>query len=574
MERGSGIADKKDGKGYILHALSDSSTMSRGLLTIILVSILPFIFIFSNLSFFYTQDGWTHLARGGAFYKAMLDGQIPVRWVGDLNYGYGMPLFNFVFQFPYMVMSLFIFLGFGLVASLKVTTLISFVFSGICMFLFAREFFKDEKKALVVAVFYQFFPFRLVEMFVRGSIGEMYAFTFLPLVLYGAALFINISSLRALIFIALGTAGMLLSHLATGAVFLGIAGIFIVLFAEKIKKIVLAVCAMILGLGLSSYYWIPAFADHKYTYGSLFAKDLYAANFVPFFNFFIPNFLNIPELRMGDVPISVGLFHTVAIVIALVLLLVVRKIKNVDKKIIIFCVSIIVGAFFIMQPVSQFIWANVPLFEQFQFPWRFLGSVGFATSLLAVYFLRIPLFKKKIFITGLLILVVGTTAWYWYPQLGFRTIKESDYWNYPLDTTYFGETNLIWSAGGATAFPKERVEVIGGEAFITDIQKKSNRHTYTIDSKGESRIIDHTQFFPGWKVFVDGQSVPIQFQDPSHRGEITYAVPDGKHSIQVIFGETKLRMIANLITIISFIFVGLLLVLKRFNIKFLKKVAL
>jgi hypothetical protein len=573
MERGSGNADKKDGKRNILHALSDPSTMNRGLLTIILVSLLPFIFIFSNLSFFYTQDGWTHLARGGAFYKAMLDGQIPVRWVGDLNYGYGMPLFNFVFQFPYMVMSLFIFLGLGLVGSLKATTLVSFLFSGIFMYLFAWEFFKDKNKALIVSIFYQFFPFRLVEMFVRGSIGEMYAFTFLPLVLYGAALFMNTSSLRALIFIALGTAGMLLSHLATGAVFLAISGVFILLFIEKIKKIAVSLSAMILGLGLSAYYWIPAFADHKYTYGSLFAKDLYAANFVPFFNFFIPNFLNTPGLRMGDVPISVGLFHTAAVIIALFLLLVVRKIKNVDKKIIIFCISIIAGALFIMQPVSRFIWENVPLFEQFQFPWRFLGSVGFATSLLAIYFLRIPLLKRKFFISGLLILVVGTTGWYWYPQLGFRTIHEADYWNYPLDTTYFGETNLIWSAGGATAFPKERVEVIGGEARVANIEKKSNKHTYTINAKGESRIIDHTQFFPGWKVFVDGQSVPIQFQDPSHRGEITYTVPSGSHNIQVIFGETKLRMIADVISIISFVFIGLLLVFRKFSNKFLKRVA-
>lgn len=543
--------------------------MKNKIFLIILVSLLPFIFTFSTSQFLYTQDGWSHLARGGAFYKALLDGQMPVRWAGDLNYGYGMPLFDFVFHMPYLVMTPFIFLGFGLVNALKITTLVSFVFSGIFMYLFAREFFKDEKKALLVAIFYQFFPFRLVEMFVRGSIGEMFAFTFLPLILYGTALFINKSTLRALVYIALGTAGMVLSHLATGSVFLAISGVFILLFSESIKKAFVALCAMAAGLGLSAYYWIPAIVDHKYTYGSLFAKDLYAAHFVPFLNFFIPNFFNDQSLRIGDVPIQVGLFHSIGFLIACWALFVLRKVKSIDKKIIVFCLVIIFLAFFIMQPVSLFIWQNVPLFEQFQFPWRFLGAVGFATSILAIYFLSIPLFKKRAVIVVLLIAVVGTTAWYWYPQLGFRTIREADYWNYPLDTTYFGETNLVWSAGGAKAYPKERVEVIGGNATVSKIQKKSNAHSYTIDAKESSRIVDHTQFYPGWKVLVDGQSVPIQFQDPSYRGEITYTIPGGRHAIQVLFGETKIRMIADVVSIVSLLFIIGLLTIKKFNKRFI-----
>ncbi len=546
--------------------------MRRELLIIILVSLLPFIFIFTTPLFFYTQDGWTHLARGGAFYKALLDGQLPVRWVGDLNYGYGMPLFDFVFQLPYMVMSLFIFIGLGLVTSLKITALISFLFSGIFMYLFAQEFFKDQKKALLVTLFYQFFPFRLVEIFVRGSIGEMFAFTFLPLVLYGIVLFINKPRISALIYTAFGTAGMVLSHLATGSVFLLIAGVFILLFSDTIKKAAANILAILLGLGVSAYYLIPALADHKYTYGSLFAKDLYAANFVPFTHFFIPNILNSPSLRMGDVPISIGLFHTIALLVGCWLLFHFRKFAPFDRKLITYCLVIAAVSFFIMEPPSRFLWQHVPLFEQFQFPWRFLGAVGFATSLLSIYFLNIPFFKKKTVFITLLILVTITTAWYWHPQLGFRNIKEADYWNYPLDTTYFGETNLIWSAGPASSYPKSRVEVIDGKASISNIQKKSNLHTYLIDAKTSAKIVDHNQFYPGWKVLVDGQSVPIQFQDQLHRGEITYAVPAGQHNIRVVFSETILRLITDIVSIASVLFIFILLFFRRITNVLLKKI--
>lgn len=536
--------------------------MKKDVILIFLISLLPLVFIFTNPSHFYTQDGVPHLARGAAYYKALIDGQFPVRWASDLNYSYGMPLFNYMYQMPYIMMSGFIALGAGLATSLKITALTSFVLSGIFMYLFAYELFKNRQKAFVVTIFYQFFPYHLADMLVRGSMGEMFAFAFFPLILYGVVLFFNKASVASLIIIALGTAGITFSHMPMGSVFLSLTGVFILLFAENIKKILIALSAIIVGLGLSAFYWLSAFLDHKYTYGSLFSQDIYKDHFAPLISLIHPNFFNDPGLRVGNVPIHVGLFHILTIVLALWMFFAVRKIKTFDKKLILFCLGLLTGAFFLMQPVSGFVWQNVPLFEQFQFPWRFLGVIGFATSLLAVYFLAIPLFKKRQAVIGLLVLVIGTTAWYWYPQLGFEKINEEYYWNYPLDTTYYGETNLVWSAGSASEFPKAPVEVIGGEAKVLDLNKQSTRHTYLIDAKTDARVVDHTQYFPGWRVFVDEQEVSIQFQDPSHRGEITYDVPPGKHNVDVTFGETKTRLAANILSIVSAVIIVFLLVLK------------
>ncbi len=537
----------------------------RNLILIILLSLLPFIFIFSTSSFFYTQDGWTHLARAAAFYKALGDGQIPVRWAGDLNYSYGMPLFDFAFHLPYILMSILIFLGFGLVGSLKIITLISFIASGIFMFLFGRIFFGDSKKAFLVTIFYQFFPFRFSEMFVRGSAGEMFTFAFLPMILYGSVLMFKKPTVKGIIIVSVGTFCMVLSHLATGSVFLIIAGFFVVLFAPKIKSSIFILSSMVLGLGLSAYYFIPALLDNKYTYGSMFARNLYAENFVPFLNFFIPNFLNSSALRTGNVPIQIGIFHSFAIIAAAIALILGKKLKTQDKKLILFCFIILGASLFIMQPVSKIIWQRFPLFDQFQFPWRFLAPVGFASSVLSVYLLNIPVFSKKNAYLIFLFLVIVTTAVYWYPQLGFRKVNEKDYWNYPLTTTYFGETDLIWSAGPATSYPQKRVEVIGGLALIDDVKETSNVHTYYVTARKPSVIVDHTQFFPGWRVFVDGHNTAIQFQDQSHRGEITFPVNRGSHSVVVRFSETSTRLVADIISVISAVFVLALLFLKKIN---------
>ena len=160
------------------------------------LSIPPLISIFSTLQFPHVHDGIVHLARMAAYFKALQDFQIPVRWAGDLNYGYGMPLFNFIYHVPYLFSALFIFLGFGLVFTFKIVLSLSFLLSGVFMFAFAKAFFNPsatsdvasadgDKKALIVTIFYQFAPFRLVELLVRGSYGEVYAYTFFPLVLFG-----------------------------------------------------------------------------------------------------------------------------------------------------------------------------------------------------------------------------------------------------------------------------------------------------------------------------------------------------------------------------------------------------
>src|SRR5213076_3108008 len=96
---------------------------------------------------FHTHDGYPHLARIPAYMKALKDGEFPVRWAGDLNYGYGMPLFNFYYQLPYFIASGLLFFGLGLVNSFKISISLSFLLSGIFMFAFAKEFFQDNKKA-------------------------------------------------------------------------------------------------------------------------------------------------------------------------------------------------------------------------------------------------------------------------------------------------------------------------------------------------------------------------------------------------------------------------------------------
>jgi len=151
----------------------------------IFLSILPFISIFSNPNLPHTSDGGVQIPRMAAFYKSVRDGHIPVRWAGDLNYGYGMPLFNFIYHTPFYVSTVLIALGIKLIPTFKVVLFLSFLLSGISMYLFSKEFFEDDRKAFFVTILYQFTPYHFIDILTRGTIGTIYVYSFFPFVLWG-----------------------------------------------------------------------------------------------------------------------------------------------------------------------------------------------------------------------------------------------------------------------------------------------------------------------------------------------------------------------------------------------------
>lgn len=529
------------------------------LVLIFLISFLPLTIFFITPDLIHTHDGLVHLPRIAAYFKAFTDGQILPRWAGDLNYGYGMPLFNFIYHVPYLVSSFFIFLGFGLVSSFKLSLSISYLLAGIFMFLFAKQIFKDEKKAFIVALLYQFAPFHLVELLVRGSFGEVYTYAFLPLVLFAIILLNKKKTIFNLLLLSFATFLLIISHNAISLVFFGISALFALIFSSK-KNLAVVILGLFLGLSLSAFYWVPALLEHKYTYGDLYMKDLYRSHFAPILYFFVPNIFKSKAYEIGAVSVQFGFFHILAIVFSVFCF---RTIKEKEfKKLIIFSISIICIALFFMQPVSLFLWEKISFLRQFQFPWRFLAVVVFSTSVLGAFFLDFKIFLKKEIYFILCVLIVASTVFYWKPAEGLDKVNEAYYWNFPLNTTYYGETDVIWAAGAFRKYPKTNVEIIAGKASISDYKKKSNLHTYKIFAETESRIVDHTQYFPGWKVYVNEKPVLIEFQDQNWRGEITYSVLPGISNVEVKFGESPVRLLADIVSVVAIFFCAGLVIKK------------
>jgi hypothetical protein len=109
--------------------------------------------------------------------------------------------------------------------------------------------------------------------------------------------------------------------------------------------------------------------------------------------------------------------------------------------------------------------------------------------------------------------------------------------------------------------------VIDGKALIHETLRTSTHHEYEVFVESDNaRFKDNTVYFPGWSVFANGQKKDIQFQDPSERGIITFSLSKGEYKVDVIFENTKLRLLSNWISVVSFagvLMLGLFVFIKK-----------
>jgi hypothetical protein len=411
------------------------------------------------------------------------------------------------------------------------------------------------KSAFLVTIFYQFMTFRLVEMNTRGALGEVWTYTFVPVVIWGMAEIGRDKKWLGFGLMSLGSALLVLSHNSVSLSFALVLALMVLFTIKGVKRKLLAYFSLGEGVVLAAFYWLPALWERKFTYSDLFMRDLYKEHFPTLGQLFLPNFLNTPAGQVGGVAVQIGLLPILGLLISLFFM----------RRIFIFTCLAFVVCLFLMQPISLVFWQKWALLRQFQFSWRLLSLIVLVTALTASSFFW--LFKKHVWGYWLIIgLMVLSSVGYWRPPLGFDQIKEEDYWNYPLNTTYFGEANTIWAANPPAAYPERRVEAIAGRAIIEESVWGYDYQRFLVKADGETKILDRTFFFPGWRVFVNSQLWPIEFQDPGHRGLITFDLPAGRHTVKIEFGRTKDRIIGEVISLIGslvFILAGVLSLRKQ-----------
>ena len=108
----------------------------------------------------------------------------------------------------------------------------------------------------------------------------------------------------------------------------------------------------------------------------------------------------------------------------------------------------------------------------------------------------------------------------------------------PLVTQYLAGEPLVKAHALTEGATVEMVRHGGGSEEII------------VRSSQGATIQFYTYYFPGWRGYVDGQEVPIRPEDPY--GLITLEVPAGEHQVKICFGDTPIRVVGKVISLLSF----------------------
>ena len=507
-----------------------------------------------------THDGQDHVVRIANFYHNLQDGIILPRWGANLNWGYGHPVLMFLYPLPSYSASLFHFFGFSFVDSVKIIFGLSFVLSGVTMYLWLRGFLSSQA-AMIGSLLYTFAPYRFVDLYVRGAIGEHVAFIFPPLVLYFLFRLSQKQSYSSFFGGCLSMAGLILAHNAISLMFLPViffyAGYLIYQRKKRLLLIFQFSFLILFGFLLSSFFWVPGFFEGRYTLRDIVVQNEALKRFVP-----IETFVYGPwdYGGTGSFTVQIGVMHWIAIVISLPVLIVMFRHKHVLRWLALVFLIGFVASLFLMTAFTRPMWEMITLLQTFQFPWRFLSVSVFLAAVISAFvvdaLMNYKVFKssgrKLLFMIALVVLVLFVNKDYWHAK-AYLHKSETFYTGIYEGTTDTGESAPIWSVRFMLEKPAAPLEIVEGTGIILEEERTTTEHFYTVTVPERARMRENTLYFPGWKVFVDGQEVPLQFQDPNHRGLMTFWVEPGEHDIRVSFGETKLRLLANSLSIGSLI---------------------
>jgi len=527
-----------------------------GFFLVLILSLIPLVGLFSS-GLPITHDGVDHVARIANFYKGLSEGVFFPRWGENLNWGYGHPILMFLYPLSSYLASLFHFVGFSYVDSLKIIFGIGYIASGMTMYIWARKQF-NEYFGIAASLLYIYAPYRFIDLYVRGAIGEHMAFVFPPLVLYFIYQFFNSkkfnSKVKQLIGISISFALLLLAHNAISLMLMPIIVSYALILSytkRRYKDLLMVFIALVNGLMISSFFTIPAFLEGKFTLRDIVTGDEYR-------NRFIANPLSFIYGEWsygitGQFSVQIGVAHIVGILLLPLVYLTSKK-KEIRLMLFVY-LGFFIASLFLMLSQSNFIYEIVTTLKKFQFPWRFLTLTVFTSSLLASsVFLVLKSRRDKIIVLSVLVaILLGSTFTYWKAK-EYSNIPDSFFETVYRGTTDTGESAPIWSVRFMEKIPKSHAEVIYGNVKIVEKERMTTMHKYSINVLSEeARIRENTLFFPSWKVYVDGVATNIQFQDPSERGLITYTLNKGEHDVLIEFKDTKLRLVSNAISIVSLI---------------------
>lgn len=506
-----------------------------------------------------TYDGPAHITMIAQFYKAFSEGEIRPTW-SDGFANYGMPMALIHQQTTTYLGGVLNFIFHNVVLSYNSVLLIGALLSSLFFYIFLRFYFNPDI-AFFSTFLFNFAPYRILNIYVRGALPEFFASVFIVSLLIGVYLIEKRKNAWSFILTSLSVTLLIITHPFMFIVCQFVIVpyfVFLLITTEKKRFLIsFTACSFIVGIGLSSFYLFPLTQEIKYFYYGLSTNHFVSGHFLTAVNYITESWPYFTHDGVFTRPqrIYSGIIETAIILFGLLSIVGLKVEKKTKNFLFTTLISVAAIVFFTTQ-YSYIFYKSIQILSNIQHPWRMFSALMFLPPI--IFAILATRYKKIALWMG--IIIVLSTSFLRFPQLYGK-----NYFTYSQAQYFFTEENLgavvlntIWT-GQTRDYPIKKIkgEIIEGSGTITDKVILNSSRKYTIQADSSIRMVDYTFYFPGWNVYIDNKKADIQFQDPNYRGVITYVVPEGKHLIDLRFEDTKVRNVGKLL---SFFFAAVLFI--------------
>lgn len=555
----------------------------------LVVLFVPAIQPLLQASFTCGYDNVFHLWRAVQFDHLWSHGVLYSRWAPDMALGFGFPLF--VFMPPGTAMAAAFMHRLGLTWPIAINALfaLGMVASGLLMFWLARDVFGGWA-GVVAAVAYVYAPFFAYDVFNRGSLSESVAWIFPPLILWSIHRWAAYRQRRFLVVGALALAALVLCHQVFAFLFAPVFAAWVLLsgyLTRDVRAIGRGVLLGVVGLGIAAFFWLPALAEREWVQtGRLLGTWVFDFHY---------NFLSLDHVlalpRTAD-PLLINDWpqKAVGLVPALIALLPLARWRSYSRetrwRIAVLWLLALLMVILVL-PLSAVVWERVPLLSFVQFPWRFLGPAAFCLALLSGAAVgasadagRKPGWAVSLPAAGLVgALILANLGWF-FPKVcsppGVISPAAMIAWERATDTlgtTAKGEYLPVWvetlpdatamDAAYAAGAPIARLAnaSLPITARIIHANHSAQRAVIEMETPEAFQARYLAFYYPGWQARVDGAAVDVTPEPET--GLVTFPVPSGTHTVEVWFGETPVRWLADGVSAVSLIILVVLVVVQR-----------
>jgi hypothetical protein len=121
--------------------------------------------------------------------------------------------------------------------------------------------------------------------------------------------------------------------------------------------------------------------------------------------------------------------------------------------------------------------------------------------------------------------------------------------------------NTAWTAPKGPR--KIQAEIMEGKGEVVTGSSGTNWEKFIVKAETDTTVRVSLLQFPTWHVFVDGKDTPTFVPKTEEWGRLYVNIPAGEHEVYAKLTDTPVRSAGNIISIASWVLLGLILLFQR-----------